>query len=77
MIKLTNILGGRESTSIKLKLGNYPELSLKTAREKREQCRSWLAEGKDPRHQLYATRQETQKPVTVKDALEYWIKEYA
>lgn len=70
-------LGGRESTPIKLKLGNYPELSLKTAREKREQCRSWLAEGKDPRHQLYATRQETLKPVRVKDALEYWIKEYA
>ena len=70
-------IGGRESNSQRIKLGNYPDLSLKAAREKREQCRSWLAEGKNPKHQLSITTQETLKPVTVKEALDYWIREYA
>ena len=70
-------IGGRESKSQRIKLGNYPDLSLKAAREKREQCRAWLAEGKNPKHQLSVTTQETLKPVTVRDALEYWIREYA
>jgi integrase len=69
--------GGRETTPQRIKLGNYPELSLKVAREKREQCRTWLAEGSNPKHQLNVTVQETLKPVTVSDALKYWIKEYA
>lgn len=69
--------GGRETTSQRIKLGNYPDLSLKAAREKREQCRAWLAEGKNPKHQLSFTTQETLKPVTVKDAMDYWIREYA
>lgn len=70
-------IGGRESTSQRIKLGNYPDLSLKAAREKREQCRSWLAEGKNPKHQLSVTTKETLKPVTVKEAMDYWIREYA
>lgn len=70
-------IGGRESASQRIKLGNYPDLSLKAAREKREQCRSWLAEGKNPKHQLNVTTQETLKPVTVKEAMDYWIREYA
>lgn len=70
-------IGGRETTPQRLKLGNYPALSLKSAREMREQCRSWLAEGKNPKHQLGISKQETLKPVTVKEALEYWITEYA
>ncbi|HHW4010496.1 TPA: tyrosine-type recombinase/integrase [Citrobacter freundii] len=70
-------IGGRESASQRIKLGNYPDLSLKVAREKREQCRSWLAEGKNPKHQLNVTTQETLKPVTVKEAMDYWIREYA
>lgn len=70
-------IGGRETTPQRLKLGNYPALSLKSAREMREQCRSWLAEGKNPKYQLGISKQETLKPVTVKEALEYWITEYA
>lgn len=70
-------IGGRESASQRIKLGNYPDLSLKAARDKREQCRSWLAEGKNPKHQLNVTTQETLKPVTVKEAMEYWVREYA
>lgn len=70
-------IGGRSTAPQRLKLGNYPDLSLKAARAKRDQCRAWLAEGKNPKHQLTVTIQETLKPVTVKEALEYWIREYA
>ncbi|GAB2932106.1 tyrosine-type recombinase/integrase [Hafnia psychrotolerans] len=70
-------LGGREAKPQRLKLGNYPDMPLKLAREKRDQCRAWLADSKDPRHQLNFTSSETLKPVTVKDALIYWISEYA
>lgn len=70
-------LGGRETKPLRLRLGNYPDMSLKVAREKRDQCRAWLAESKDPKHQLSLSTAETLKPVTVEDALRYWIKEYA
>ncbi|CAK8737746.1 Prophage integrase IntS [Sodalis praecaptivus] len=58
-------------------LGRYPDMSLKRAREKRDECRTWLSEGKDPRRQLKLTKQESLKPVTVKDALDYWVEHYA
>lgn len=70
-------LGGREAKLERLKLGNYPDMSLKMAREKREQCRAWLADSKNPKHQLNLTTAVSLKPVTVKDALQYWINEYA
>lgn len=70
-------LGGRGSKLVRLTLGSYPDMSLKLAREKREQCRTWLAEGKNPKFQLDITTEEILKPVTVRDALEYWIREYA
>lgn len=70
-------IGGREAKPQRLKLGNYPDMPLKLARERREQCRAWLAEGKDPRHQLNLTTAQTLKPVKVKEAIDYWIREYA
>lgn len=70
-------IGGRGAKLERLKLGNYPDMSLKLAREKREQCRTWLADSKDPKHQLNLTTAISLKPVTVKDALQYWINEYA
>ncbi|WHP31729.1 tyrosine-type recombinase/integrase [Trabulsiella odontotermitis] len=70
-------IGGRNTAPQRIKLGNYPDLSLKSAREKRDQCRAWLAEGKNPQYQLNISTQETLKPVTVKEALEYWLNEYA
>ncbi|EPI4694237.1 tyrosine-type recombinase/integrase [Morganella morganii] len=70
-------LGGRGVKLERLKLGNYPDMSLKLAREKREQCRSWLAGSKNPKHQLNLAAQAQLKPVTVKDAIDYWIREYA
>ncbi|EMN7478656.1 site-specific integrase [Salmonella enterica] len=70
-------LGGRETPPVWLTLGKYPDMSLKMAREKRDQCRSWLADGIDPRHRIGLVIDESQRPVTVKDALEYWIEHYA
>ncbi|MBD2826795.1 tyrosine-type recombinase/integrase [Xenorhabdus szentirmaii] len=70
-------LYGRESAPIWLTLGKYPDLSLRAAREQRDKCRSWLAEGKDPRIQIKIIKEDTLKPVTVKDAIEYWINNYA
>ena len=67
--------GGREVAAERLKLGAYPELSLKAAREKRTLCRAWLAEGKSPRYELCATVQEALKPVTVKEAINYCLQE--
>lgn len=61
----------------RLTLGRYPDMSLKEARSSRDKCRQWLASGKDPKHQLALTTQETLKPVTVQEAIEYWIREYA
>ncbi|HBS2458729.1 TPA: site-specific integrase [Klebsiella pneumoniae] len=70
-------LGGRGSKLERLTLGSYPDMSLKVAREKREECRSWLAEGKNPKFQLDIRTEEILKPVTVRDAMSYWIREYA
>lgn len=68
---------GRGTQPERVKLGNYPDLSLKAAREKAAQCRAWLAEGKNPRYELNYTMQEALKPVTVGDALTYWLESYA
>ncbi|HBU8032854.1 TPA: site-specific integrase [Escherichia coli] len=67
---------GRETRPERIKLGSYPDLSLKAAREKAAQCRTWLAEGKNPRHEMNYTVQEALKPVTVGDALTYWLEYY-
>lgn len=70
-------LGGRGSRLERLTLGRYPDMSLKQARERREQCRKWLAGGFDPKTELILSTEETLKPVTVSDALEYWLERYA
>lgn len=70
-------IGGRNCEPQRLTLGKYPDMSLKQAREIRDQCRSWLAEGRDPKLQLKLIKSETLKPVTVKEAIEYWIRGYA
>ncbi|PHM38436.1 integrase [Xenorhabdus mauleonii] len=60
----------------RLTIGRYPDMPLKQARETRDKCRNWLASGKDPKLQFNLVMQESLKPVTVKDAIEYWIEHY-
>ena len=69
-------LGGRETEAKLVTLGRYPDLTLSKARELREQCRQWLAEGLDPQRMLKLARQTTLKPATVRDAINYWLAEY-
>lgn len=70
-------LGGRGTKLERLLLGKYPDLTLAAARKLRDQCREWLANNEDPRFKLNAEAQEALKPVTVRDALEYWLDNYA
>ena len=70
-------IGGRETNACTVTLGRYPDLTLSKAREMRDQCREWLAGGKDPKRMLQLDRTQSLMPVTVKDALEYWLTEYA
>lgn len=61
----------------RMDLGDYPALSLVKARDAAEQCREWLADGYDPKQKRKLDREEKLHPVTVKEALEYWLVEYA
>lgn len=60
-----------------LVLGRYPDLSLAAARAQRDKCKSWLADNLDPRYLYKISSAETMKPVTVKQALQYWVDNYA
>ncbi|MDE9554165.1 tyrosine-type recombinase/integrase [Xenorhabdus bovienii] len=60
----------------RLTIGRYPDMPLKQARETRDKCRNWLSSGKDPKLQFNLAMQESLKPVTVKDSIEYWIEHY-
>lgn len=66
-----------DGTEKRIDLGRYPEVSLVKARDQARQHREWLAEGYDPKSQQALLREEKLKPITVKDALEYWLVEYA
>lgn len=66
-----------DGKSQRIDLGGYPAISLLKAREEAQKCREWLAEGYDPKSQRSLIRNKTLKPVTVKEALEYWLVNYA
>ena len=61
----------------RMDLGDYPDLSLRAARDAAEDCRTWLAEGHDPKIKRSMGREKTLAPVTVQQALEYWLENYA
>ncbi|NIY92588.1 tyrosine-type recombinase/integrase [Vibrio diazotrophicus] len=67
-------IGGKNK---RMDLGDYPALSLLKARDVAAQCREWLADGFDPKQKRSLEREEKLHPVTVKEALEYWLVEYA
>lgn len=70
-------LGGRGSTLERVSLGSYPDVSLKSAREKRDECRTWITDGHNPKMKLKEVKDERLAPVTIKDAIEYWLDQYA
>lgn len=62
-----------------LKLGAYGKagLTLKQANEKRDQCSAWLEQGLDPANELKMQRAQTLAPITVRQALDQWLDDYA
>ncbi|ENN3349205.1 tyrosine-type recombinase/integrase [Salmonella enterica] len=67
----------KSANTLTLVLGKYPALSLSDARSKRDQCKKWLAHNLDPKDQFDQEAVKTMNPVTVREALERWINEYA
>lgn len=57
--------------------GNDAGITLADARRKAEQCHAWLEEGRNPSTMLRLAKDERLKPVTVQDAIQYWITNYA
>ncbi len=52
-------------------------MTLKDARDKARECQRWLEEGRDPALVMKLAKNELLKPVTVRDALEYWLNNHA
>ncbi|WP_163934401.1 site-specific integrase [Paraferrimonas sp. SM1919] len=61
----------------RLGLGVYPEMSLGDAREMVKQCQKWLNKNLEPHVQVELEQNQAVEKVTVRQALEYWIDEYA
>ncbi|MEZ6879247.1 Arm DNA-binding domain-containing protein [Enterobacter bugandensis] len=56
---------GRQSAPVWMTLGKYPDMTLKQAREKRDECRAWFSPGLDPRKENKLTKEKLFTPVTV------------
>ncbi|MGX9418717.1 tyrosine-type recombinase/integrase [Vibrio sp. WJH972] len=65
------------SKAQEITLGNYPETTLLEARRQAAECKKYLANGYDPKLERQLQREQILKAVTVKDALEYWLDNYA
>lgn len=52
-------------------LGNYLDMTLKYAREKRDECRAWLSQELEPRIDNKLTKESLFTPVMVKNAIDY------
>ncbi|WP_234703754.1 Arm DNA-binding domain-containing protein [Aeromonas sp. 19NY04SH05-1] len=71
------IVGKAKNLTLGSYTGQEGGLSLSEARKKAAQCRAWLEEGNDPALMTRIGKDERLKPVTVKDALEYWLCHHA
>ena len=57
--------------------GKAHGMTLKEARDRARECQRWIGEGRDPALVMRLAKNELLTPVTVKDALEYWLTHYA
>jgi integrase len=71
------IAGKAKNVSLGEYNGQETGLTLKNARVKAQQCKGWLNEGHDPAIQLKIVKDERLRPLTVSDALDYWLVKYA
>lgn len=58
-------------------LGKYPDMTLKQAREKRDEYRAWLSQGLDPRIDNKLTKESLFTPMTIKNVLITGLKTMA
>lgn len=65
-----------QGKAVQLSVGDYPAITLSQARERRQQFRTWLDEGFDPRQQLLIEKNERAEALTVEQAFHYWIDNY-
>ncbi|WP_194418640.1 tyrosine-type recombinase/integrase [Klebsiella quasipneumoniae] len=61
---------------VKINVGDYPAMSIAQARDRRQQFRAWLTEGKDPREQVKLERISRQDALSVEEAFNYWIERH-
>ena len=71
------LLGKAQNLTLGTYTGQAEGLSLAEARRKGAQCRAWLEEGNDPALMIRLAKDERLKPVTVQEALEYWLTHHA
>jgi len=60
----------------RLSLGEYPAVSLKAAREKRDELKTLIAQGIDPRTAKETPKEESQSFTSVKDMVEQYLNHY-
>ncbi len=61
---------------VQLTIGEYPIISLAQARDRRQQFRTWLSDGYDPRQKAMLEMNEKVTALTVEEAYDYWVKHY-
>ena len=70
-----------DGKNLEVTLGKFTDnsagIDVDEARRKTEQCKGWLAAGHNPALMLRLAKEERLKPVTVKDAMCYWLDNYA
>ncbi|MBC3251254.1 tyrosine-type recombinase/integrase [Serratia fonticola] len=64
------------SKPVQITVGEYPQMTIAQARERRQVMRSWLTEGYDPREKVKLERLSRSDSPTVDDAFTYWIEKY-
>lgn len=64
------------SKPVQITVGEYPQMTIAQARERRQVMRSWLTEGYDPREKVKLERLTLSDSPTVDDAFTYWIEKY-
>lgn len=64
------------SKPVQITVGEYPQMTIAQARERRQVMRGWLTEGYDPREKVKLERLSLSDSPTVDDTFNYWIEKY-
>ncbi|CAI2069201.1 tyrosine-type recombinase/integrase [Serratia quinivorans] len=64
------------SKPVQITVGEYPQMTIAQARERRQVMRGWLTEGFDPREKVRLERLTRNDSPTVNAAFHYWIDKY-